>query len=119
MSTTSIHTFLKVARGLTTGSGIALAIAGQANILGTLVTSGPGTVIHPAAISAPVAIGSMLMPSIGPEQFVSGLALILVGFLFHALLVVGSEQSERAVHITVAPKKKRKEQRWFWIEMSI
>jgi hypothetical protein len=77
--------------------------------------------LHQAAMPAAV-VGT------GPADFVIGIGFLLVGFLLHGLIGVREEHlstmrsrlnGERAVKISVAPKKPLRKEKWYWIDISI
>lgn len=118
----STNTLLKAARLLSFGTGCAYAFVGQTKLFGALLT-GAGSVamdgaipldetLRQAAVVPAAAVGT------GPAEFVIGIAFIMIGFLLHGLIGV-REEHERAVKITVAPKKPQRKEKWYWIEINV
>ncbi len=112
----STNTILKALRGLSVGTGLSLAFVSQIQ-LGADLLSGQGSSLMPSPLAAPALHDAAPAAfASGPMQLVLGVAFIVIGFFLHALIGV---REERAVHITVVPKKKIREQKWFWMEIRI
>ena len=112
----SITPLLKLARALSVLTGVGFSLVSQGKMLGALLT-GPGSIVHTALLEGGHAAASpAIQAASGAAQFVIGIGFIMVGFFLHALIGV-REEYEREVHITVKPKKR--ERKWFWIEVKI
>ena len=121
-----MHTLLRFLTGLTLTVGITLTIANGMAFTHADLTGG-GVLLHQAAGLAPVQSipDASYMPSYElttvADELVTGILLILLGFFLHAFLISQHKRYERAVPITVVPRKQEptKKRAMYWMEVTV
>jgi hypothetical protein len=114
----SIKSLLKTARGLSFLLGTVCSFVGQTHLFGQLLSSQGSMIMVNGTHGMDTTLHAAAQTGTGPAEFVAGIGFLFIGFLLHALIGV-REEHERAVHITVAPAKPKRQEKWFWMEIRI